>query len=372
MKTTPIPMIAPRRSMQGISMVELMIAMVLGLIVLAGLASIFANSSAARSEMERSSRQIENGRFAMELISDDLRMAGFYGELNVRSVTATAALQDPCSVDPVVWARALSVGIQGYDNGVGAPTCMPGDLKPGTDILVVRRAGTCEAGAAGCDAAANGLPYVQVSKCSPENVGGLGTSTPYKIGIRGGTVVGQQIVAGIIPLANFNLHLRNCTATAGIRRYYVRIYYISTDNGNGVAIPTLKRLDLRPTAGSPDWVVTPLVEGIEELNIEYGMDTNADGAPDFYNTDPNTFTNAGACATCNPYSNWFNVVTARVSLLARNIDPSPNYTDTKTYTIGRNAAGADVTVTPGGAYRRHAYTGLVRVVNIAQRRETPP
>ena len=368
MKTSIHPMIAPRRSMQGISMVELMIAMVLGLIVMAGLASIFANSSAARTEMERSSRQIENGRFAMELLSDDLRMAGFYGELNVRGITATPTLQDPCSTDPVVWARAISVGIQGYDNGASAPTCMPSGVKPGTDILVVRRAGTCEAGTAGCDAAVNGLPYLQVSRCSPENVGGVGTSTPYKLGIRGGTVVGQQIVAGIIALPNFDLKLRNCSTVGGIRRYYVRIYFISTDNGNGVAIPTLKRLDFTGSG----FTVTPLVEGIEELNIEYGIDTDGDGNPDFYNTDPTTFTNGGACATCNPYNNWFNVVTARVSLLARNIEASPNYTDTKTYTIGRDAAGADVTVTPGGAYRRHAYSGLVRVVNVAQRREAPP
>lgn len=367
MRTAHNPMIAPRRSMQGISMVELMIAMVLGLIVLAGLASIFANSSAARAEMERSSRQIENGRFAMELLADDLRMAGFYGELNVRGVAPTTALQDPCSFDPVVWARAISVGIQGYDNGLSPPGCMPANVKPGTDILVVRRAGTCEAGP-GCEAAADGLPYVQVSKCSPENVGGPGTSTPYKIGIRGGTIVGQQIVDGIIALPNFNLNNRNCTSTTGIRRYYVRIYFISTDNGNGVNIPTLKRLDLTGAA----FAETPLVEGIEELNIEYGIDTNNDGNPDFYSADPTSFNNLGACGTCNPYSNWSSIVTARVSLLARNVDPSPNYADPKTYIIGRDAGGNDVIFTPGGPYRRHAYTGLVRVVNIAQRRETPP
>jgi type IV pilus assembly protein PilW len=367
MKTASTPMIATRRSMQGISMVELMIAMVLGLIILAGLASLFANSSAARSEMERSSRQIENGRFAMELLSDDLRLAGFYGELNVRSLAATTALQNPCSLLVDEWAKAISIGIQGYDNGAGAPACVPGTVKAGTDILVVRRAGTCFAGAAGCDAAVDGLPYVQVSTCSPENVGTPPNGTPYKIGIRGGTVYGQQ-TTGINALPNFDLHVRNCTTITGIRRYYVRIYYISTDNGNGVAIPTLTRLDFTGTG----FTVTPLVEGIEELNIEYGIDTDGDGTPDFYNTDPNTFTNAGACATCTPYNNWFNVVTARVNLLARNIDPSPNYVDNKTYTIGRNAAGADVTVTPGDAYRRHAYTGLVRVVNIAQRREAPP
>jgi type IV pilus assembly protein PilW len=77
------------------------------------------------------------------------------------------------------------------------------------------------------------------------------------------------------------------------------------------------------------------------------------------------------CAACAPLDNWNNIVTVRVNLLARNIDTSPNYTDTKTYTIGRDAGGADIEITPGGAYRRHAYTGLVRVVNVAQRREVP-
>ena len=366
MKTIHTPMIAPRRAMQGISMVELMIAMVLGLIVLAGLATLFANSSAARTEMERSSRQIENGRFAMEILADDLRMAGFYGELNVRSLTPTAVLQDPCSVVVADWAKAISIGIQGYNDAVGAPSCVGADVKVGTDILVIRRAATCEAGVAGCDAALDGLPYVQISKCSPENVGLPPTGTPYKIGIRGGTIVGQQSGA-IVALPNFDLHVRNCTGTAGIRRYFVRIYYISNDNGNGVAIPTLKRLDFNGSG----FAVTPLVEGIEELNIEYGIDIDGDGNPDDYNTDPTTFTKAG-CALCAPYFNWANVVTARVSLLSRNLEPSIGYVGNKTFVIGRNADGTDLTKSPTDAYRRHAYSALVRVVNAAQRKEIPP
>ena len=76
-----------RRSMAGVSLVELMIAVTLGLMVLATLASVFASTSASRNELERTSRQIENGRFAMELMGDDLRLAGFYGELAVNAVT---------------------------------------------------------------------------------------------------------------------------------------------------------------------------------------------------------------------------------------------------------------------------------------------
>ena len=86
-----------------------------------------------------------------------------------------------------------------------------------------------------------------------------------------------------------------------------------------------------------------------------------------------------AVGACTADKNWGNVTTVRVSLLARNIDPSPKFTDTKTYTVGRDSAGADITLAPphyvdpvtNNGYRRHAYTGLIRIVNAAQRRDVP-
>jgi type IV pilus assembly protein PilW len=345
-----------RRSMAGVSIVELMIAMVLGLLILAGLASLFAGSSAARSEMERSSRQIENGRFAMELLGEDLRMAGFYGEFSVATLGVPAALPDACSTNVADWQAAMPLSIQGYDNGADfPPLCLPSNVKTGTDMLVVRRAANCEAGTAGCEPLVGNAPYIQVSKCG-EGTPPQSVATPYKMGLQGSTV--------------FDLNTRNCAALAGLRRYHSRIYYISNDNGDGASIPTLKRLELVGTR----WVETPLVEGIEDLNIEYGIDwapAVPDGAPDSYTADPTNFTAAG-CTACNAVNNWANVVTARVNLLARNIDPSPNYVDTKRYMLGRDAGGAEIVVSPGGPYRRHAYTGVVRVVNVGQRRERPP
>ena len=121
-----------RRSMAGVSLVELMIAVTLGLMVLATLASVFANTSASRNELERTSRQIENGRFAMELITDELRLAGFYGELDIRQFTPPGVLPDPCSTVPADWAASMPVHVQAYDNGVGAPGCVPTARKAGT------------------------------------------------------------------------------------------------------------------------------------------------------------------------------------------------------------------------------------------------
>lgn len=348
-----------RRSMAGVSIVELMIAVTLGLLILAALASIFASSSAARNEIERNSRQIENGRYAIEVLSEELRLAGFYGELNTSQVNPPLMLPDVCSTDPNApdgWKKAIRMAVYGWDEGLGVPPCVPlANHKPRTDVLVVRRAATCEAGTVGCEPMEVNKPYLQVSRCAPEQV-----VTAYELGMTG---------------AGWGLRLKNCTAPAGLRRYIVRIFFIAMDNGLGQPIPTLKRLDFDGTRFSE----TPLVEGIEELNFEYGIDWGPvvgalaapDGRPEGYTTDPNTYVDPACGGYCSPLLNWTNVTTARIHLLARNIDPSPDYVDQKIYTLGRTSGGGDYDVVPGGPYRRHAYSSLVRVVNAAQRREQP-
>jgi len=53
-----LPMIRTLRSNSGFSLVELMIAMTIGLMLLAGLSLIFVNSSNASREMAKTSQQI--------------------------------------------------------------------------------------------------------------------------------------------------------------------------------------------------------------------------------------------------------------------------------------------------------------------------
>ena len=71
-----LPPRAPRAIQGGFSLIELMIAITLGLLIMSGLTTIFVKNSQARSEIERSNRQLESGRYAMALLTDDLRMAG--------------------------------------------------------------------------------------------------------------------------------------------------------------------------------------------------------------------------------------------------------------------------------------------------------
>jgi tetratricopeptide (TPR) repeat protein len=70
--------------------------------------------------------------------------------------------------------------------------------------------------------------------------------------------------------------------------------------------------------------------------------------------------------------NWLNVVTVQFHLLARNLETSPGYSEgTKKYILGKKKDGSDFERTPGDAYRRHIYSGLIRVANAAGRRDTP-
>jgi type IV pilus assembly protein PilW len=289
--------IAPRSRMAGLSLIELMIAMAIGLIVLAAMVTAFASSSANRQEIERASRQIENGRYAMQLLADDLRLAGFYGEVSVKAIPITT-FPDPCSTNVADWKAAMPVSIVAYDQGTAAPTCTNNNWKNGTDILVIRRASSCEAGVGTCPALVAGYPYVQSAKCSTET-----PTTPYTIGLSGATP--------------FNLHMRDCATVAGLRQYLVRSYYISADNGRGQQIPTLKRMEL--VGGN--FVDVPLVEGIEDVNYEYGIDNDGDGSPDVFTADPSTY--LGGTPTV-----WGGIVAVRNNLLARSPEACVYYRDT--------------------------------------------
>lgn len=335
----------------GLSLIEMMVSLTLGLIVLSGVLVVFVNSSAARNEVERTTRQIENGRYASLLLSEDLRMAGFYGQLDPTTAVATpgAMPTDPCSLTVADWNTWLPIHLQGYDaTALTSVNCALTDYKSGTDMLVIRRARTCTADATSCAPAVTaGTPYVQVSLCATQ-------ATKY--------VLGLYPTSGTAP---FDMQTKTCDAAALADKseYYVHIYYIGTDNGRGDSVPTLKRLELVRdplNTASAKWETVPLVEGIENLQFVYGVDTNNDGVPDEYVANPITA------------ARWMNVVTTQFFVLARNLETSPSYSDGKTYTLGKDSTGAAITVGPfNDGYRRHVYSSLVRIMNPAGRRETP-
>ncbi|MCD6679701.1 MAG: PilW family protein [Burkholderiaceae bacterium] len=330
-------------------MVEVLVAMSLGLFVIGGIAAAYVNNQRTRAELERSSRQLENGRYAVQLLSDELRHAGYFGEFDPRPLPSPPDLIAACETDLDTLRASLPVALVGIDDTATTPSCLS-DVKTGTDIVVLKRTTTCVAGAPGCEATASGEPYLQASLCSTqaelespavENRFRLSTSA-----------------------AALDRHARDCSTTAPLRRFVVRIYYIANNNEAGDGIPTLKRAELK--AGS--FAVEPLVEGIEDLQLQYGIDSDGDSVPNAYSTNPSTY---DGCATnaCK-VQNWRDVTAVKLHLLARNIESSPGFKDSRTYLLGHNDDGSQVSVGPfNDAFPRHVYSTSVRASNLAGRRE---
>jgi type IV pilus assembly protein PilW len=317
---------------RGFSIVELMIGLTIGLLMLSVLSALLVNNSQARVELDRTMQQVENGRYAMQLMFSELRLAGYYGD-GESAGAVPAAVPDPCATDMALLKTALPVAVQGYSQVAVSPlNCLSNaNVQAGSDILVVRRA-LSEPTAAGSLNAA--LPYIQT----------IGDGMVFDVGANSGSFTLTDISGG----------------AATIHRYMVQIYFISpcskpvnlcsasSDGGN--PIPTLNRLELDPNAAG-GWSMVSLVEGIERMRVEYGLDSDGDGAPDSY-----VLTTATA-------ADWNKVVSVNVGLLARNSRATQGYLDKKTYRL--------VTLDVAAAndqFKRHAYNGVVKLKNVSDRR----
>ena len=127
-----------------------MIGLTIGLVLLTVMATVFDRTSGGRSDLDRVSRLVENSRFAVEVIGDDIRHAGFYGTFLPPSDTVFTDTS-PCAWDvadlnslgwqPTPIAPRLPAQLMGWDDPVaGDPAlgCLP-DRLPGTDVIVLRR-----------------------------------------------------------------------------------------------------------------------------------------------------------------------------------------------------------------------------------------
>ncbi len=124
------PTRAPVRQ-QGLSLVELMVALTLGLLLTAGMIQLFGSTKLTFQTNDAAARVQENGRFAMELIKRDLRTAGTHGFCAAR-IEITNHLDESCGggvsdfFDP---DRAV-VGWEYDGTGIGDDYTLPSNLDP--------------------------------------------------------------------------------------------------------------------------------------------------------------------------------------------------------------------------------------------------
>ena len=332
------------RNVRGFSLIELMIGVALGLVILAALTTFFVSSSSTRNEIERTSRQIENGRYAVDAIRNEIHLAGFFAELQTSGTTW--GIPDPCVNSLAGQGFVLGppqttpLPITGYAVGIPKPACILNRVLQ-TDVLVIRRFHTEPVTKATAVAAAASY-YYQPSRCRTDS-----TTTPWEFNTGG---------AGA-----FALHKLDCATFADLYRWRVNIFYVrnySYTPGDG--IQTLVRLELDPANPSAvgGLVTYPIAEGIQRMRIEYGVDNDNDGAPDEWRR-------CDAAAPCTT-AQWANVTAVRLHVLAVNLEPTVGYVDTKEYDMGTN----DTSVGPfNDNLKRHVYAAVISAPNRTGPRE---
>lgn len=304
---------------RGFSLVEIMVAMVIGVVILLAVSEVFIGNNTTRNEIERTGRQIENGTYALSLLTDELSNAGFWGEAGVQSSDNTPPPLCPTSLAEL--RDALGYPVQGASAG---GDCVA--AKAGTDSLAVRRASSCAVGTAGCAVASATDFYVQSEAC---NINTSGSVTVAE-GVAGLTGKARAVDCAAAPLAPRY-------------RYLSRLYYITGGD-------ELARMEL---VGGAYVSSGALVDGIEALHFNYGIDTNNDGRVDEFSVNPAP-------------DQWDDVVEVQIWLVARNSDASPGYTDSKIYSLG----GVSYSVAADFAHhKRQVYSATVSLRNISGTRE---
>ncbi|WP_322277468.1 PilW family protein, partial [Methylicorpusculum sp.] len=129
-----------RPKQSGMTLVEIMISLLIGAILLGGVLQIFLSTKQTYRMQEGLSRLQENARFAMEFLTNDIRMAGYFGCLSqVTSITNT--LNNPTSylinfaipIQGSEWLTASSTWSPTVDTSIISPL-------PGSDVITIRSA----------------------------------------------------------------------------------------------------------------------------------------------------------------------------------------------------------------------------------------
>lgn len=347
-----------KRSTQGLSLIELMVALAIGSLLIVGAVFVYSQSRNTHTVTDSIARLQENARFAMSAIEADVMLAGYYGFTNSpddfkfiqggstaspipsslmqQSKPALAGLPSSAQACGTNFAVDLIAAVQGSNNAYTRPCAAAGGgASPTADTLTIRRASTAPA------AATAGRLQLLVSRLSPTN---------------------QFVLAdGVLP-ASPALQ----PDTVEVRDLLVRTYYISRNSTGRPGVPALrvKALTNGPAfAASGDQEILP---GVEDLQVQFGIDTgdydgdgvidpgldqNGDGIPDAPNGIATRYVNPNAVPA------GFQVVAVRIWLMVRADQPEQGFTDNHRYQY------ADRDITPNDGFRRMLISKTIRVRN---------
>lgn len=315
---------SPSPSLQlGLGLIELMIAMTIGLVIVSGIGYIYVGNSQSFRTQESLTTIQENARYALETMSRDIRMAGYSGCGNLSAITPHVISDD---LNGAVFSS--STAAQVYPNGAGwaAPAGLTVTLKPNTDVLRINEASGGGVPLTGNMLADNdniqitGNPYnfqpgdvLMVSNCEHADV-----FTANNVSSAGGKVtIAHSSSVNSNPDGKGGTFL----STAYGAKPPPAFVFFFTQSDYFIGCPTAS-YTAASTSCSVPWalyripnngIAEPLVSNVENMKFLLGVDTSGTTPPagvvGAYQT-PTTVANANGGA-----GNWANVLTVQVHLL---------------------------------------------------------
>lgn len=306
---------------RGFSLVELMVAMALSLVLLAGVLGVLYSSKVTYSENERLARLQENARAATEMILRDMRSGGFLGcGRPLRPENWENVL-----IDATDLTHNYAMALTGFEGSAGTFTPAVPDLieEPSvtSDIVVIRgvRPGvptfrtsldmdnlTSDVVIANpaAFAIAPGTPLL-ISNCDRSSVF---AASAFSTAAGVSTIRHEEGDEGV---ANTNDEIQRFDRGAQVSILNTIVYYVRQDAGRP---PSLWRI-------VDDGAPVELIPGIERLEIAYGEDTNGDDLADRY-VSADT---AGV--------NWNRITSASISVLVRSAEEYGRAQPSRTFSM---------------------------------------
>lgn len=312
-----------KKSQLGLSLIELMISITLGLFLLTGVVQVFLSSKGVYTSQQAMSRVQEAGRLAIDFLAKDIRMAGYMGcSTRAANMTTVNTLKNATA-----FKYDFSSGIQGYTAETIPAGSIAATVRPNTDVLVLR------------NASGSGVKITKTNNSGQlfaEKVGNLEVGVcPGGLNRVSGICEGEILVVTDCVKARI-FQTTNLTVTGSAPNEEVNVVHsnASFTPGNDIsswggasapeseafkpgaeilsATTKIYFIANNATTNQPGlWqsvngVETELLEGVENLNILYGVDTSTD----IY-TVPSKYVAAGSVTAAE----WAKVVSVRVELL---------------------------------------------------------
>jgi len=350
---------AHKRNMRGVTLVELLVAITLGAIIMAGAVTLFVNNRDTYKTTNELSRLQETARYALDMMVKDIRMAGYFG---CADRPDTVFQNAPVATPGELWDFNLDPGggtivpaIEGYDDLSADKEFVPsrfglvegndgdaGEVLADTDAITLRYIAGNMTDVEPVATNGNGtLDYLVTadainganSTITVDSSTGFAEDQVAAIADCGGSDIFQISAAPTATTVQANALSRGYNATSSpMIAPFIGVRYYIGDNGRGpggAVAPSLYRTTIAADAGG-DLGEDPreLFEGVERMHILYGVDEDNDGIPNKYvrsGEDPLRRT--------DPPGNWANIVSVRIAIIVRTVDEHGRDDDKATYTV---------------------------------------